>query len=176
MSDATSDTPETSPDDFGLSAVRELLRLIGQSDITEILIERGDTKLHVKRGAQVAAHQPIAMAPMLHQTMAPMPLPSIPVQPMFTHAPAEGPPVEMPAGHTITAPMVGTFYATPSPKDPPFVQEGDEVRVGDSIGIIEAMKMMNEIETDVAGRIARILVKNGQPVEYGQPLMVVEPL
>lgn len=72
--------------------------------------------------------------------------------------------------------MVGTFYAAPSPKDKPFVQEGDEVRVGDTVGIVEAMKMMNEIESDVAGRVARILVKNGQPVEYGQPLMVIEPL
>jgi acetyl-CoA carboxylase biotin carboxyl carrier protein len=177
MSDATSDTPETSPDDFGLSAVRELLRLIGQSDITEILIERGDTKLHVKRGATPPAPHPIALAPMLQQPLAHMPLPSSPVQPMFTPTPApDGPPVEMPAGHTITAPMVGTYYSAPSPKDPPFVQEGDEVRNGDAIGIIEAMKMMNEIETDVAGRVARILVKNGQPVEYGQPLMVIEPL
>jgi acetyl-CoA carboxylase biotin carboxyl carrier protein len=72
--------------------------------------------------------------------------------------------------------MVGTFYGAASPKDPPFVQEGDEVHVGDSIGIIEAMKMMNEIETEVAGRVAKILVKNGQPVEYGQPLMVIEPI
>jgi acetyl-CoA carboxylase biotin carboxyl carrier protein len=175
MSDATSDTPETSPDDFGIGAVRELLRLIGQSDITEILIERGDTKLHVKRGASLP--QPIAIAPMLQQPLAPMPLPSVPIQPMFAPAPAaEGPPVEMPAGHTVTAPMVGTLYAASSPKDSPFVQEGDEVRAGDTIGIIEAMKMMNEIETDVAGRVARVLVKNGQPVEYGQPLMVIEPL
>lgn len=176
MSDATSDIPEASPDEFGLSAVRELLRLIGQSDVTEILIERGDTKLHVKRGP-AAAPAPFTLAPMLQQPVAPIPLPSAAVQPMFTPAPApEGPPVEMPAGHTVTAPMVGTFYSAPSPKDPPFVQEGDEVRAGDSIGIIEAMKMMNEIETDVAGRVARLLVKNGQPVEYGQPLMVIEPL
>jgi acetyl-CoA carboxylase biotin carboxyl carrier protein len=177
MSDATSDNPETSPDVFGLTAVRELLLLIGQSDITEILIERGDTKLHVKRGPAAAPPQPITLAPMLHQPMAPMALPSAPIQPMFTPTPAaEGPPVELPAGHTVTAPMVGTFYSSPSPKDPPFVQEGDEIRAGDAIGIIEAMKMMNEIESDVAGRVARVLVKNGQPVEYGQPLMVIEPL
>jgi acetyl-CoA carboxylase biotin carboxyl carrier protein len=82
----------------------------------------------------------------------------------------------MPAGHTIVAPMVGTFYAASSPKDRPFVSEGDEIHVGDTVGIVEAMKMMNEIESDVSGRVARILVKNGQPIEYGQPLMVVEPL
>ena len=176
MSDGTSDTPEAG-DTFGISAVRELLRLIEQSDITEILIERGDNKLHLKRGPAAPAPQPITLAPMLQQPMAHVPLPSTPVQPMFAPSPTlEGPPVELPAGHTITAPMVGTFYAAPSPKEPPFVQEGDEVRTGDAIGIIEAMKMMNEIETDVAGRVARILVKNGQPVEYGQPLMVIEPL
>ncbi len=177
MSDTTADTPETSADVFGLSAVRELLRLIGDSDITEILIEQGETKLHVKRGPMITTVHPMAMAPMAQHPMASAPIPSAPIQPLYAPAPApEGPPVELPAGHTITAPMVGTFYSAPSPKDPPFVQEGDEVRIGDSIGIIEAMKMMNEIETDVAGRVVRLLVKNGQPVEYGQALMVIEPL
>jgi acetyl-CoA carboxylase biotin carboxyl carrier protein len=177
MSDETSGTPETNADVFGLDAVREVLSLIGQTDITEILIERGDNKLHVKRGTMITAAQPIAMAPLMHAPMAPTPLQSTPIQPMFSPAPTpEGPPAELPAGHTITAPMVGTFYTAPSPKDPPFVQEGDEIKSGDSIGIIEAMKMMNEIESEVAGRVARILVKNGQPVEYGQPIMVVEPL
>ncbi|MFQ3663471.1 MAG: acetyl-CoA carboxylase biotin carboxyl carrier protein [Chloroflexaceae bacterium] len=176
MSDLTSDHPGTSSDVFGLDAVREVLRLINETDISELLIERGDAKLHVKRGVPPQPAQPFAMAPVL-PTPLPASLPGAPVQPMFQPAPApEGPPAEMPAGHTVLAPMVGTFYAAPSPKDPPFVQEGDEVRVGDSIGIIEAMKMMNEIEADASGRIARILVKNGQPVEYGQPLMVIEPL
>jgi acetyl-CoA carboxylase biotin carboxyl carrier protein len=72
--------------------------------------------------------------------------------------------------------MVGTFYVAPSPKDSPYVQEGDTIQAGDRVGIVEAMKMMNEIESEIAGRIVRILVKNGQPVEYGQPLMLVEPV
>jgi acetyl-CoA carboxylase biotin carboxyl carrier protein len=71
--------------------------------------------------------------------------------------------------------MVGTYYATPTPKDPPFVNEGDNVKSGDRLCIVEAMKMMNEIESDVSGRILKILVKNGQPVEFGQPLMIIEP-
>jgi acetyl-CoA carboxylase biotin carboxyl carrier protein len=71
--------------------------------------------------------------------------------------------------------MVGTFYGAASPKDAPFVSEGDTIHAGDKVGIIEAMKMMNEIESEFAGRVARILVKNGQPVEFGQPLMVIEP-
>lgn len=177
MSDETSETPAVAADVFGLDAVREVLGLIGQTDITEILIERGDNKLHVKRGTMITSAQPIAMAPLMQAPMAHTPLPSTQIQPMFAPAPGpEGPPAELPAGHTVTAPMVGTYYSAPSPKDPPFVQEGDEVKSGDSIGIIEAMKMMNEIESEVSGRVARILVKNGQPVEYGQPLMVIEPL
>jgi acetyl-CoA carboxylase biotin carboxyl carrier protein len=173
MNDATTDAPE-SGDDFGLSAVRELLRLMNQTDITEILIERGDTKLHVKRGIAV----PIAALPAVGQSLpSAVAAPAPAVQPLFAPQPQpEGTPVAMPAGHTVAAPMVGTFYGSPSPKDPPFVREGDEIRIGDAVGIIEAMKMMNEIESEVSGRVARILVKNGQPVEYGQALMVIEPL
>lgn len=168
MSKQPADAPEASADVFGISAVRELLRLINDSDITELLIERGDTKLHLKRGPTIHAPQ--------FQPMAPAP--SVSVQPMFQPVPppSDAPPAQLPAGHTVIAPMVGTFYASPSPKDPVFVQEGDEVRAGDGIGIIEAMKMMNEIETEVSGRVAKILVKNGQPVEYGQALMVIEPI
>ncbi len=173
MKDETTELPADQSDPFGLAAVRDLLQMLERSDVYEITIERGDTKLHVKRGHAGGIIHP---APMPAAPTNP-PLPTIPVTPFVQPPPApEGPPVEMPAGHTITAPMVGTFYAAPSPKDRPFVQEGDEVRVGDTVGIIEAMKMMNEIESEVAGRVARILVKNGQPVEYGQPLMVIEPL
>jgi acetyl-CoA carboxylase biotin carboxyl carrier protein len=88
-------------------------------------------------------------------------------------APAEP---EPPRGQPITAPMVGTFYAAPSPKDQPYIQEGDTVHPGDRVGIIETMKMMNEIEAEIGGRVTRILVQNGQPVEYGQALMLVEPV
>jgi acetyl-CoA carboxylase biotin carboxyl carrier protein len=77
-------------------------------------------------------------------------------------------------GHVITAPMIGTFYASSSPGAAPFVREGDAVEVGQTIGIIEAMKIMNEIEAEVAGRVKRILARDGQGVEYGQPLLVIE--
>jgi acetyl-CoA carboxylase biotin carboxyl carrier protein len=147
--------------------VRELLRIVGQSDIVELLIERGPVRLHLKRavGAPVAA-LPAAAPAAPHASSAP---PAAQQQ-------AEPGLLALPAGHTITAPMVGTYYSAPSPKDAPFVHEGDEVHAGDAVGIIEAMKMMNEIESDVGGRVARILVKNGQPVEYGQALMVIQPL
>jgi acetyl-CoA carboxylase biotin carboxyl carrier protein len=170
MSETSSE--QAGADDFGLSAVRELLKLLNQTDVTEILIERGDTKLHVKRGTAV---QSGLMLPTLG--VAPVPAAPVPLQ-QFVGSPPEAPQphVELPGGHTIVAPMVGTFYSSPSPKERPFVEESDEIRVGDTVGIIEAMKMMNEIESEFAGRVARILVKNGQPVEYGQPLMVIEPL
>ncbi len=178
MSDETSETGDDRTNLFGLGDLREILRLIGQSDITEILIKQGEQKLHIKRGTVITTAQPIAMAPLMQPQMHSMALPATQLQSSFPSAlsSAEGASPTVPAGHTITAPMVGTFYSSPSPKDPPFVQEGDEVRGGDPIGIIEAMKMMNEIESDISGRVVRIMVKNGQPVEYGQALLVIEPL
>lgn len=147
--------------------VRELLRLICQTDITELSLERGDAKIHVKRTP------PYAVAPAPVVVAAPV----MAAQPVAMAAPAavEAAPEEM-AGHKIPSPMVGTFYASPSPKDPAYVQVGDEVFPGDVIGIVEAMKMMNEIESEIHGRVAAIHVENAQPVEYGQVLMTLEPL
>jgi acetyl-CoA carboxylase biotin carboxyl carrier protein len=177
-------------DEFGLSAVREVLRLISETDITEIQIERGDAKLHIKRGATPHSATPYLVTPSLAAALQqPIASPLPPIAPFHQQAPAGEPPSRpfpgapapaepesLPAGQPITAPMVGTFYAAPSPKDPAYVSEGDMVHPGDRVGIIETMKMMNEIESEIAGRITRILVQNGQPVEYGQPLMLVEPV
>jgi acetyl-CoA carboxylase biotin carboxyl carrier protein len=172
--ETTEQTSEQSIADFGLDAVRELLQLIGQTDITEILIERGNIKLHIKRGRSTPGPTAPQALPASNPGYAPVPTPSAPK--LAPHDDLTNHHVEMPAGYTVTAPMVGTFYAQPSPKEQPFVREDEEVHAGDIVGIIEAMKIMNEIECEVAGRVARILVKNGQPVEYGQPLMVIEPL
>ena len=144
--------------------VRELLALIKNSDIAEVLIEHGDAKLHVKRMQPVVP----ASAPITYQA----PLAAVAPVVLSTAEPE----VAQPLGVTVPAPMVGTFYGAPAPNDPPYVQLGDEVRPGDVIGIIEAMKIMNEIECEVHGRVAQLLVDNGQPVEYGQPLMVIEPI
>jgi acetyl-CoA carboxylase biotin carboxyl carrier protein len=186
MTEGAREQPGQPEDDFGLSAVRELLRLISDTDITEIQIERGDSKLHIKRGPVAQSSAPFFVTPSLATALQPAitsPLPPVaPFQQSAADAdrspPAEQPtePAPLPAGQLITAPMVGTFYAAPSPKDPPYVQEGDTIQPGDRVGIIETMKMMNEIESETAGRVVRILVKNGQPVEYGQPLMIIEPL
>jgi acetyl-CoA carboxylase biotin carboxyl carrier protein len=183
---------QASDDDFGLSALREVLRLISETDISEIKIERGGSKLHIRRGVTQQAQSPAAAQFMITPSLAAA-LPNVghsplpPVAPFYQHpagtdqaalAPGQpGSPADtLPAGEPITAPMVGTFYNSPSPKDPAYVQEGDIIQPGDRVGIVEAMKMMNEIEAEIGGRIARILVKNGQPVEYGQPLMIVEPV
>jgi len=151
---------------FALEEVRELIKLVSESDISELSIERGDARLHIKRNQLQAA--PVMMQmPQMPAVAVPAAAPVAPVA-----APAAEPVV---SGHQITSPMVGTFYATPTPKDAPFVSEGDTVKVGDRLCIVEAMKMMNEIESDVAGKVVKILVKSGQPVEYGQALMIIEP-
>lgn len=141
--------------------VRELLRLICQTDITELSLERGEAKIHVKRT--------------LYGTPAPAAPPA-----MAAAAPlAAGPAADVfaaPAGTPINSPMVGTFYASPSPKDPAYVKVGDEVHPGDVVGIVEAMKMMNEIECEIHGRVTAVNVVNAQPVEYGQVLMMITPL
>ena len=177
MSDSAPEQRSTASDDFGLEAVRELLRMINETDITEIKIERGDSKLVIKRGTPGGPAQ-VVMAP-LAQGAHPSPAIHAPAPPPAA-APAATPYADhhepLPPGNVIAAPMVGTFYASPSPKDPPYVTEGDTVHAGDKVGIIEAMKMMNEIESEFAGRVIRVLVKSGQPVEFGQPLMVIEPL
>ena len=187
MTDSTRDEREQSPEEeFGLSAVRELLRLISETDVTEIQIERGVTKLHIKRGVPAQPQQSFFVTPSLAQTMPQQPVNPLPPQmpqPYAVSAPAASaaPAIEAsesdlpPGAQTITAPMVGTFYTSPSPKDPPYVKEGDTIHTGEVIGIIEAMKIMNEIESEFAGKILRVLVQTGQPVEYGQPLMVVVP-
>jgi acetyl-CoA carboxylase biotin carboxyl carrier protein len=162
-----------------------VLDLLRDSDISELKIERGGSKLHIRRGSPPQqSTAPFMITPSLAAALPhtlPSPLP--PVAPFQQHAaatpaPADAPaaPEAIPNGQPITSPMVGTFYGAPSPKDAPYVQEGDTIEPGDRVGIVEAMKMMNEIEAEIGGRIARILVKNGQPVEYGQPLMIVEPL
>lgn len=145
--------------------VRELLRLICQTDITELSLERGEAKIHVKRT--------------LYGTPAGSPLGSAAPAMVATAPVAASPAADVfaaPAGTPITSPMVGTFYASPSPKDPPYVKVGDEVHPGDVVGIVEAMKMMNEIECEIHGRVTAIQVENAQPVEYGQLLMTITPL
>jgi acetyl-CoA carboxylase biotin carboxyl carrier protein len=149
--------------------IKKLIELLEESGIAEIEIKEGEEAVRISRMSPGAGHQ----APQVAHPPAAAPAPG-------AAAPAPAPPAESaplkpkPNEHVITAPMVGTFYASPSPGAKAFVEIGDEIKVGQVLCIIEAMKMMNQIEADKAGRIASIMARNGDPVEFGQPLFVVE--
>jgi len=153
--------------------IKKLIELLEESGIAEIEIKEGEEAVRISRmPVHVAGAQPVTP---LAQTAAPaagVP-PRVPeLQPAALAGGAAGKP--KPNEHVITAPMVGTFYAAPSPGAKPFVEIGDEIKVGQVLCVIEAMKMMNQIEADKAGRIASIMARNGDPVEFGQPLFVIE--
>jgi acetyl-CoA carboxylase biotin carboxyl carrier protein len=163
---------------MNLKEIKELIQFLKEQEIAEFELERGDVKVRIKRANAnasgstdtrfIALPTPLAAAPELS---APAPLPV---------APASTPPKEAPAGpedglHTVRSPIVGTFYESPSPGSPPFVKVGDTVELGQVLCIVEAMKLMNEIESDVAGEITKKLVTNGQPIEYGQELFAIRP-
>jgi acetyl-CoA carboxylase biotin carboxyl carrier protein len=147
-----------------LSIVQDVITLMDESDISEISFEQGDVKVHLRRGP--AAYG----APMM-----PMPMMAAPAAPAAGAAPAAAPAPKAEAGNTINSPMVGTFYRASSPDAKPFIEEGDKITVGQVFCIIEAMKLMNEVKAEVSGKVVKILVQNGQAVEYNQPLIVVEP-
>lgn len=147
-----------------LRKLKKLIDLVEESGISELELTEGEEKVRISRALMSGA------MPVAHYAAAP--------QPMMQAGPAAAPaaqPEAAPAteGHVIKSPMVGTFYRAPSPDAKPFVDVGTTVAVGDTICIIEAMKLLNEIECDFAGTIKKILVENGQPVEYGEPLFII---
>ena len=151
--------------------IKKLIELLEESGIAEIEIKEGEEAVRISRmptGPMVTqSAPPPAAAP------APAPAPAAPGA--LPAASADGPGKPKNANeHVITAPMVGTFYASPSPGAKPFVEIGDEIKVGQVLCIIEAMKMMNQIEADKGGRITSVMARSGDPVEFGQPLFVVE--
>lgn len=169
-------SPDGDPPDLAALSqeVKELVRLISSSDISELHLESGQVRIIIKRGGQIPAAHAASASVYTPPATLPAPAASSPVN-LIGHSPAHGEDVPLAEGEElIVAPMVGTFYSAPAPSEPPFVSEGDVVEPGQSVGIIEAMKMMNKIESDWAGTISRVLVQNAQPVEYGQPLMVVQ--
>ncbi len=145
--------------------VKKLIELLEESGIAEIEITEGEDSVRISRHA--AAGQAVAQAPMMQAPMMQAPIAAAPAAPAAAAEPAA------PAGHAITAPMVGTLYSSPSPTAEAFIKVGDTVAVGDTIAIIEAMKMMNQIESDVAGKVLSIEVQSGEPVEFGQTLVVI---
>lgn len=154
--------------------IKRLLEAMAGSDATELLLETGEYKLSVKRGAQqVIVSQPLPNAPTAPAAAPPAVAPAPASAPAaVAEAPAPPPATNL---VEVTAPIVGTFYAAPSPDAPPYVKVGDRVTPGTVLCIIEAMKLMNEIEAEVAGTIKEILVRNEEPVEYGQVLFRIEP-
>lgn len=157
-----------------LRKLKTLIDLVSESNISELEITEADGKVRIVKSEPAGAAHPMVMPAV---TMAP-PVPaaapvaapqaaSVPVQPA-AEAPAEA------AGHAVKSPMVGTFYRSASPGAKAFVEVGDQIKEGEPICIIEAMKIMNEIEADKSGKVTKILVENGQAVEFGQPLFIIE--
>jgi acetyl-CoA carboxylase biotin carboxyl carrier protein len=160
-----------------LRKIKKLIDLLEESNLAELEIKEGEEVVRLSRvpkggvavsAAPVVAHVPAASAPR---------------EPVHAHAPAATPPPPgvpepagaggLPPGHVVCSPMVGTFYAAATPEAAPFVKVGQTVKAGDTLGVIEAMKMFNQIEADKAGTIVAILVENGQPVEFDEPMFVI---
>jgi acetyl-CoA carboxylase biotin carboxyl carrier protein len=151
-----------------LRKLKTLIDLVSESGISELEVTEGEGKVRIVKNAPPVYVQPPA-AQYAAPAMAPLAAPGHAAE---AAAPAAAAPA-VPQGHVVTSPMVGTFYRAPSPGADPFVQVGDTVKEGQTLCIIEAMKLLNEIESDVAGVVKEILVDNGQAVEYGQPLFVI---
>jgi len=152
-----------------LRKLKKLIDLVQESGIAELEITEGEEKVKIVKGGAVSL-APIAMMP---AAAAPAAGAAAPAGAAGAAPAAPAEPAAGQEGHVVKAPMVGTFYRSPSPDAKPFVEVGQAVKEGDTICIIEAMKLMNEIETDATGTIKAILVENGQPVEYGQPLFLL---
>ncbi len=148
--------------------IKKLIELLQESDLAEIEVHEGEESVRISRNVPMSSQAvfapPVALAPASSDSLAGTP----------PAAEESGGEVSLPKGQTVTSPMVGSFYRAPAPGAQPFVEIGQHVNVGDTLCIIEAMKMLNQIESDKAGVVAAILVENGQPVEYGEPLFIIE--
>ncbi|MCX7719351.1 MAG: acetyl-CoA carboxylase biotin carboxyl carrier protein [Candidatus Sumerlaeaceae bacterium] len=171
---------EDAPLTLSVDDIQKLFELMKANDISELDLEHGGTRV------RIVSKQPVAAVPVavpVAQAAAPVAaapalVPPVPLPTPAAEAPAAAPPAEPSAPANtkpINSPMVGTFYRAPAPDADPFVRVGDHVKEDTVLCIIEAMKMFNEIKAEMRGRIYKILVENGQPVEYGQPLFLVEP-
>jgi acetyl-CoA carboxylase biotin carboxyl carrier protein len=151
-----------------LRKLKTLIDLVAESDIEELEVTEGESKVRIVKSSPQAQNQVVMMQPQQ----------SIPQYAAVPQAPAAAPVAAAsvaaePEGYVVKSPMVGTFYRSSSPGSPPFVEIGSEVKEGETLCIIEAMKLLNEIDTDKGGVIKQILIENGQPVEFGQPLFII---
>ena len=162
---------------FDIDTLRQVVEILDATGVTELQWKKADEELVVRRGPATVTqlvHTGMQAPMMAHHSPPPAhlqmePRPSTPARPTTPAA------VEKKGGHVITSPFVGTFYRNPAPDQPPFVEVGATVKKGQVLCIVEAMKLMNEIESEVAGRVAEILANNAQPVEFGQALFRIEP-
>ncbi len=146
--------------------VKKLIELLEESGISELEISEGEESVRISRHPRMAMQAPVQAAGPVVQAAAPA-APALPATAAGEHKPRND-------EYTVTSPMVGTYYSAASPGAKAFVEIGSEIKVGQILCIIEAMKMMNQIESDKAGRVSAILAKNGEPVEFGQPLFIIE--
>jgi len=152
-----------------LRKLKTLIDLVAESDIAELEVTEGESKVRIVKSSAIAQNQMVMMPSQGIQQF------SAPTAPSAAPAPAAAPAAVAaePAGHVIKSPMVGTFYRSSAPGASAFVEVGTNIKEGDTVCIIEAMKLLNEIDSDVSGVVTKILVENGQPVEFGQPLFVI---
>jgi acetyl-CoA carboxylase biotin carboxyl carrier protein len=174
---------ETKPTDstafVSLQQIKDLVEFVAEKQFDEFELERGDFRLRLRKGGSKTTTEIITMPAVSQVTAPPVATPAHPPQTVATPPPvAAPPPAEAPLAeedlHTLTSPIVGTFYRAASPTAEPFVKLGDIVEANQTLCIVEAMKLMNEIQSDVSGTVVKILVENGQPVEYGQPLFGIK--
>jgi len=151
-----------------LRKLKTLIDLVAESDIAELEVTEGESKVRIVKSSAIPQNQMVMLPPQgVQQYAAPAPAAAAP-------APAAAPAVAAePTGHVVKSPMVGTFYRSSAPGAAAFVEVGANIKEGDTLCIIEAMKLLNEIDADVTGVVTKILVENGQPVEFGQPLFVI---
>jgi acetyl-CoA carboxylase biotin carboxyl carrier protein len=150
-----------------LRKLKTLIDLVAESDIAELEVTEGESKVRIVKSSAMPQNQVMMMQPqgMHQQYAAPAAAPAAAAAPVAVAA--------EPSGHVVKSPMVGTFYRSSAPGSPAFVEVGTAIKEGDTVCIIEAMKLLNEIDSDVSGVVTKILVENGQPVEFGQPLFVI---
>ena len=185
--ESTADAPregvrvEGNSTSLDVEALRQIVEILEGSEVTRLVWQRGEERLFIRRGPvpvpTIVHAAPVSPSVSPAPVVASAPLPPVPVAPAPASAPASAAPAPASKpGHQVTSPFVGTFYRTPAPDQPAFVDVGAVVKKGQVLCIIEAMKLMNEIEADAAGRVVEVLVENGQPVEFGQALFRIEPV
>jgi acetyl-CoA carboxylase biotin carboxyl carrier protein len=157
-----------------LRKIKKLIDLLEESNLAEIEIKEGEESVRLARVPKGGIAMSVPAPAPLHLEHSPRPAPAMPMaSPVEAATGGSRPPSDLPDGHVVRSPMVGTFYASPSPDKPAFVKVGQTVKTGETLGIVEAMKMFNPIEADVSGTVLAIQCESGQPVEFDQPLFVI---